>query len=144
MPDPSPLAIAKAFALLCSALPNVKAAYHYMPEEYSGLPAIALMPRRVEQEDRYTGPATENVWTWSVHVVLPIGGRVAGSDYEQAQELLYTVLPEVLGVARSSPDLGGLTTKAIVLSDIDEEPSIDADAGQMVKLLELVAVTQEV
>lgn len=144
MPDPTPLAIAKAFALLCAALPNVKSAYHYMPEEYSGLPAIALLPRRVGQDDVYTGPATENTWTWSVHVVLPIGGRVAGSDYQQAQELLYTVLPEVLGVARANPDLGGLTTKAIILDDLGEEPEIDADAGQMVKLLELVAVTQEV
>lgn len=144
MADSSPLKIAKAFAALCADLPNVKSAYHFMPEEYAGLPAIALMPRRVVQEDRYTGPATENTWTWSVHVVLPIGGRVAGSDYQQAQELLYTVLPEVLGIARSNPDLGGLTTKAIILSDIDEEPSIEAEAGQMVKLLELVALTQEV
>lgn len=144
MTDPTPLAIAKAFAALCAAIPGVKSAYHYMPEEYSKLPAIAMLPRRVGQDDVYTGPATENTWTWAVHLVLPIGGRVVGSDFQQAQELLYTLLPLVLGVARTSPDLGGLTTKAIVLNDIGDEPDLDQETGQIVKILELIATTQEV
>lgn len=144
MPDPAPLAIAKEFARLCGLLAGVKASYHYMPEEYAKLPAVAMLPRRIGQEDRFTGPATENTWTWAVHLVLPIGGRVVGSDFQQAQELLYTLLPLVLGVARTSPDLGGLTTKAIVLNDIGDEPDLDQETGQIVKILELIATTQEV
>jgi hypothetical protein len=144
VPDPTPLAVAKAFSTLCAALAGVKSAYHYMPEEYEGLPAVAMLPRRVRQDDVFTGPATENVWTWAVHIVLPLGGRVAGSDYQQAQEALYTILPLVLGTVRANPDLGGLATKAATLEDLGEEPDLDEDAGQLVKILELTATTAEV
>lgn len=144
MADPSPLALAKAFAALCTPAAGFKSAYHYMPEEYDGLPAVAMLPRRVAQDDRWTGPATENTWTWAVHLVIPLGGRVAGSDFQQAQESLYTLLPALLTVARQNPDLGGLATKAIQLNDLDQEPTLDEDAGQLVKILELVATTQEV
>lgn len=144
MTDPTPLAIAKEFARLCGLIPGLKVAYHFMPEEYAGLPAIAMLPRSVSQDDVETGPATQNTWTWAVHLVLPIGGRVFGSDYQAAQESLYTLLPALLAVARNNPDLGGLTTKAITLDDLGEEPTIEEDEGQFVKILVLGATTNEV
>lgn len=143
MPDPAPLAIAKAFAALCAAAAGVKSAYHYMPEEYAGLPAVAMTWTRVQQDDVYTGPATENLWQWTVDVVVPIGGRVAGSDFQQAQESLYSLVPAILAVQRQNPDLGGLAIKTAI-GDLGEEPAIDADAGTITKALVYTAWSAEV
>lgn len=144
MTDPTPLALAKKFAEKAALLPGIKAALHYEPEELPSLPCVTMLQRRVDQTDRFTGPATENVWTWAVYLTVPLGGRVAGSDWQQGQELLYTLIPEVLSIARNSPDLDGLATRAVVLSDLGEEPDFDVESRSLTKILELSAVTEEV
>lgn len=142
MPDPSPLAIAKAFAAAVAALPGFKAALHYEPEELPSLPCVTMNQRRVEQRDRFTGPSTENVWTWAVYVHVPLGGRVAGSDFQQAQEALYALVPAVLGVQRADPSIGGNAIRSEIL-DLGEEPEPDVDQREVVKILELRATTEE-
>lgn len=134
--------IAVAFAAAAAAVPGIKTALHYTPEQLPELPAVTMLPRRIQQDERYTGPTTENLWTWAVYLQLPLGGRVAGSDFEAAQDLLYDLLPALLAIVRADPELGGTCLKA-TLADLGEEPDFDPEQRVVVKILELTARTQE-
>lgn len=135
--------IAKAFATAAGNVAGIRGALHYQPEALPPLPAVTMLHRRFAQTENQTGPATQNDWTWAVYLTLPLGGRVAGSDFEAAQELLYTLLPALLAIPRSDPELGGTCIKAW-LADLGEEPDFDEDDKTFVKILELTARTEEV
>lgn len=139
----SPEAIAAKFAELAGAVTGVKAALDHEPEELPSLPCVTMLHRRLQQDDRYTGPATENTWTWSVFITIPLGGRVAGSDWQRAQATLYTLLPAILAITRQHPDLDDVCGRCSI-ADLGDEPDFDVEAGTFTKTLELSAVTQEV
>lgn len=142
MPDSAPKLIAKAFAERAALLVGIKEALHYEPEQHRDLPAVSMLFLRIQQDDKYTGPSTENVWSWQVTLTIPVGGRVAGSDLEAAQDALYDLVPKLLGITRASPDLGG-TCEWSSIADLGEGPTIDEEANIVTKLLELTARTEE-
>jgi hypothetical protein len=141
--DSSPLAIAKAFAALARAVPGVKNAYHYQPENFGDLPAVSMLLGRPEQEDRWTGPSTQNEWRWRVFLTVAFGGRIAGSDMMASQEALMQLLPDILAVPRRSPTLSGTCLRSSV-APADDQPDADEEQRWMGMAFELIATTEEV
>lgn len=138
-----PRDVAIAFAAKAALLPGVKVSLRYDPEELQGLPAVTLSYTRTDQADRFTGPATENVWHWIVRLYVPLGTRLAGSDFELVDDLLYDLVPRLFKVVRDDPGLSGACIKC-ELSDPGDEPERDVENGRVVKLLQLRATTEEI
>lgn len=136
--------IAKKFAALAGDIEGVKTATHYEPEQLPGLPAITmLLAAPAEQNENETGPHTANLWRWTITIYVPLGGRVAGSDFQSAQETLMRLLPEVFAIARRHPDLDGACDKATI-ADAGDDPAFDADQKALIKEVELTVLTEEV
>lgn len=136
-------AIAKTFAQLAGNIDGVKSALHYEPEQLPDLPAVTMLLGPSTQNENATGPQTENTWTWTVTLYLPLGGRVVGSDFQRGQELLMELLPQLYAIARRHPDLDDTCLKA-TLADAGDDPAFDADQKALIKELELTVRTEEV
>lgn len=138
----SPKEIAIAFADEASKIDGIRAALHFEPAQLPTLPCVTLLAVQIQQEENQTGPATENLWGWNVYLYIPLGGRVAGDDYEGAQDDLYELVPPLLAIVRRNPELDDTCLKATI-ADLGGEPDFDEENGALVKTLRLTARTEE-
>lgn len=132
----NPKDIAVAYAERAGLLEGIRAALHYEPVQLPELPCVTMLFAQVQQDDVETGPATENHWRWNVYLYIPLGNTVAGDAYEAAQDALYELVPRLLSITRTDPDLGGLAIISTI-SDLGSEPEFDEENGALVKTLRL-------
>ena len=129
-----------------AAIDGIKVAYEYDEEQLQALPAVTLSLNRTTPSGReYTGGVQEMLWSWIVRLYLPFGGRVAGSDWQQLDDLQYDLIPKLYDAIRRNRDLDGTCSRAD-LADLGEEPDTsDADdTSRVVKLLQLTAYTEAI
>jgi hypothetical protein len=132
-------AIRQAF---CQAvLEQVEGIAHALPNEPVSLPKfdggaiVTMMLRRAPARIVSTGPIAEVRWQWSVYLYIPM------RDYEEAQEQLEELLPQLMLVTLVNADLDETCDQAD-LTDDGEEPFAEEDGNTatLVKRLLLTAV----
>lgn len=133
-------AIREAFCAACLQIEGITSAVPYEPgpEGLPPLPAVTMRSYLYGQDDRETGPRTDNEWGWVVRVYCPL------DSYEAAQVALDDLVPAVLGVVRGDPDLGG-TCEWARMQDNGEEVQFEHDGRQRyaVKSVQLIAALSE-
>lgn len=132
-----PALVAEAFAALVLDEPEIRSAYDHEPEKIGRRPSVAMLWVQIAQEDRSTGPATENEWHWRVGVYVDLGSGQA-TNYRKAQLGLYDAVPAVLRTVREHPDING-TCEWCSIADEGEEPVFDKQNRTIAKYLRLVA-----
>lgn len=130
-----------AFVARAAAIAGIRSALDHDPEQTPRLPAVTLSFVGGEQEDRYTGPATQNVWVWLLRLYVPLRSK-QGSDFRVAQNELKLYLPALFKLVRDDPSLGGTCDRATI-SDPLEEPDYDTDGKRVTKELILRIQTEE-
>ncbi len=130
-------AIEARFVELAGEIPGIAQALDFEPLKLSKLPAIALLPGvEYQQDERYTGPIFEAVWSYRVTIYVALG------DYRTAQKTLRNLVPALLAIGRDHRDLDGLCEK-IDLVDRGGEPEFDHDGGMLWKTFTLRVYTEE-
>jgi hypothetical protein len=101
------------------------------------LPIVTLLWIGQEQDDRYTGSATENAnrWQLSLYVSLSRGWR-------DAQVQMKALWHPILHVFRVDPGLGGAAEWTRVIETM-EPPEFDAENKHVRKSIFVVAVHEE-
>lgn len=137
---PGPDAIENAFVAKAKAIAGLKDALDHEPEKLPAQPCVTLLFTEIQQDDRYTGPATENWWAWDVNLYISLGEKRA--NYRDAQAQLKALVPELLRIVRNDPSLNGTALRAEI-TDPGEAPAFDHRQRLMLKILRLRALTEE-
>jgi hypothetical protein len=127
--------IETAFLEACAAVSGVAHTEAPEPGRIDVLPAVTMYFVGCPQTVSSTGYDVVE-WTWQVGITVPL------NELAEAQTTLQALLPSIMQIVRTSPDLGGTCDWAF-LDDRSEPPARVADDKGFRKNIYLRAQTTE-
>jgi hypothetical protein len=132
----TPDLIEDAFRTAAAAVVGVASALDYEPKELAKLPCVTMLYLGSPQEDAETGTGQDATHTWRIGLYLHL------QDYKKAQQKLKDLLPLVMRIVRTDPQLNA-TCEWARLVDSLSEPIFNHEEKWMLKTLRLEAATTE-
>lgn len=120
-----------------NAIATLQAVDHEPDKLPPPLPVVTLLWIGQEQDDRYTGNATENANRWQINLYCDLRG-----GWRKGQDQLKVLWPQILGVFRVDPGLGGAAEWTRIIDDMSP-PTFDPDNGHLRKSAFVVATHEE-
>lgn len=129
--------IEDAIVAAVEAIPGVSKCLAYEPDRLPPpLPVVTLLWVGQPQDDRYTGPATENANRWQLSLYCSLS-----AGWKDGQRQVKALWPQILRVFRVDPTLDG-TAEWTLLTDTMEPPTFDSENKHVRKSM-LVDATHE-